>query len=293
MKARIPPLTAIRVFYVASQQLNFARAAEALDVSQSAVSKQISILEDYIGTQLFERNASGVSLTFEGRELKQTVAPAFTVLEKGFERYSRASQYTSTVRIATLPSFAAQCLVPRLDALYDAFPSDRFEVLTSDRVADLSRESIDLSIRFGAGNWADVESTPLSAPFLIPICSRETWAQHSGDEIAVLKNERRLQSFLTDEWLLYEKSNAFDAPHAQHKILLEHFLVSMAAVGSGQGIALLPEILVKPNLESGDLVQFGAPLEWHETFYLCHLPNAQKISKIKLLSDWLIAELVA
>ena len=73
MNDRLPPLNAVRVFSIVAKKLNFARAAEELGVTQSAVSKQILSLEDFIGTTLFERKAQGVELTSEGRELREAV----------------------------------------------------------------------------------------------------------------------------------------------------------------------------------------------------------------------------
>jgi len=69
MLTRLPPLNAIKAFHAASRHLNFSKAAEELGVTQSAVSKQILLLEDFVGTQLFVRSATGLTLTKEGNSL--------------------------------------------------------------------------------------------------------------------------------------------------------------------------------------------------------------------------------
>ena len=70
MPKALPPLNAVRAFEAASRHLNLSRAAEELGVTQGAISKQVIALEDFIGVQLFEREATGLSLTSEGSNLK-------------------------------------------------------------------------------------------------------------------------------------------------------------------------------------------------------------------------------
>ena len=166
----LPPLNAVRVFEAAARHLNFARTAEELGVTSSAVSKQIGILEDYIGGQLFERSNTGLVLTLEGRELKHSLEPAFEMLASSFQRYSRRPPRSTKFRLATVASFAAEFLVPRLNRFEAHFADVELEILTSDRLLDLSREEVDLSVRYGPGDWPGVVSHKLSSGLLLPVC---------------------------------------------------------------------------------------------------------------------------
>ncbi len=149
---RLPPLNAVRAFHAASRHLNFSRAAEELGVTQGAISKQIIALEDHVGTRLFERLPGGLLLTNEGKSLKETIIPAFDMLGSAFSRFERRPPRASNFRIATVASFASNVFVSRLDAFRDAFPQLELEIIASDRLVDLEREEIDISIRYGRGD---------------------------------------------------------------------------------------------------------------------------------------------
>jgi len=287
MKKTLPPLNAIRVFETAARHLNFARAAEDLGVTDSAVSKQISILEDYIGGQLFERHKRGVSLTLEGRELKHALAPAFEILTSSFERYSRRPPRSNKFRLATVASFASQFLVPRLAEFETAFPDLELEVLTSDRVLDLTREEVDLSVRYGAGDWQGAASTQLTTGRLIPVrASLDARSQAQGNASSS-QSVRRIQVFSGNEWKSWTPPSDCNLQLATSPLVMEHFLVALQAVLFRVGVALLPEVIVKDSIVRGDLVQFGASVDWPQAFHVVHQPNAHRLERTRRVMDWL------
>lgn len=293
MKSQIPPLNAVRFFEAASRHLSFVRAAEELGVTQSAVSKQIATLEDYIGSQLFERKGGGVALTLEGRELKQAVGPAFELLQSSFQRYTRRSRYDGTIRLTTVASFASQFLMPRLSDFQLRFPSVKLEILTSDRLVDLVREAVDLSIRFGTGNWPDVSTTPLTTGRLIPICSPQVFDDHEQLAQRVLASMPRIQTSLLDEWRAFDDVRGQGAEVNTNGLMLEHFLVALQAVRVGQGVALLPEILIRDELQADRLIALSEPVDWTSTFYLCHMPGVDQEPKLRDFVTWLLEESAA
>ena len=287
MTTTLPPLNAIRVFETAARHENFARAAEELSVTQSAVSKQISILEDYIGGQLFERHKRGVSLTLEGRELKLSLAPAFEILASSFDRYSRRPPRSNKFRLATVASFASQFLVPRLPEFEAAFPDLELEILTSDRVLDLSREEVDLSVRYGAGGWQGEVSQQLTNGKLVPVCKPPGPILRGAEGASSNSPVRRIQVFSADEWKHWTPAPELQIDFIASKVVMEHFLVAVRAVVSGIGVALLPEVIVRDNLKRGEMVQFGASIDWAQAFHLVHRPNAQRFERTQRVMDWL------
>lgn len=291
MSRQLPPMNAVRVFVVAARHLNFARTAEELNVTQSAVSKQISTLEAFIGTRLFERESSGVSLTLEGRQLKQSVTPAFDILEQSFRRFSAAPSPSQTVRLATVASLAAQFLVPRLKSFETRYPNIHLDVLTSDRVLDLSRESVDVSVRYGSGDWNDVVATKLRGGKLIPVCSADVFRGHANDVEQVLGSERRIQLFLKNEWGNFSARGALN--RTLRPYFVEHFLVAVQSVLHGRAIALLPRLIVHDLLASGDLIQLEQPVSWEDAFYLCHHKDEALGAATISFVDWLQRELAS
>lgn len=295
MPPPLPPLNAVRVFEAAARHLNFARTAEELGVTSSAVSKQIGILEDYIGGRVFERSNSGLVLTLEGQELKHSLEPAFEMLASSFQRYSRRPPRSAKFRVATVASFAAEFLVPRLKRFELRFPDVELEILTSDRLLDLSREEADLSVRYGPDEWQGVVSRKLSAGLLLPVCSRapDSHQDVDTDEPGAL---RRIQVFSTNEWQQWVPPKGGEILTSQPPIVMEHFLVALRAAMTGFGLALLPEVIVSDRLARGELVQIGDGVAWPHAFHMAHTPEARRLDRTRQVMHWIqeqVAESIA
>ncbi|MDJ0921479.1 MAG: LysR substrate-binding domain-containing protein [Henriciella sp.] len=280
MLNRLPPLNSIKAFHAACRHLNFSRAADELGVTQGAVSKQVLALEDFIGTKLFERTATGLELTVEGNSIKDVTLPAFDMLMSGFSRYERRSPRSQKVRISTLASFASSYLAPRLDRLEQAFPNIQLEILTSDRLVDHSREEIDFSIRYGRGISPDLVCDRIGTADLVPVC-------HPSFDLTKPKM-RRLQVFSTNEWRAWEDQRGDRLTRKGTPIIVEEFVVAICAALSAQGMALLPELIVRDHIEQGRLMQFGEPIaDWPYTYYIAMLPQASRDRHVAAVVDWL------
>lgn len=287
MSRALPPLNSIRAFECAARHLSFAKAASELGVTQSAVSKQVAILEDHTGFLLFERHRDGLSLTLEGRELQQSVSPSFQQLSRSFVRLSRRAPGSRTLRMSTVASFASEFLVPRLSQFESAHPDLELGILTSDRVYDLAREDIDLSIRYGPGGWSDAVSRQLSSSLLLPVVSPDLLKRSGGDIQRLVQSQRRIQIFMQDEWLDWTNSTGIEIDTSSAPYVMEHFLVALRAVALGQGIAILPEILVRDHIANGKMVSFSPALDWDQAFHLVHRPGAEKAPETRRVIDWL------
>jgi DNA-binding transcriptional LysR family regulator len=274
---------------VAARHLNFSRAAEEAGVTQGAISKQILLLEDYIGTKLFERLPGGLALTDEGRALRQTIGPAFEMLHQSFERYHRRPPRSNTCRISTLASFASEFLVPRLDAFEQKLPHIDLEILTSTRLVDFSREEVDLSVRYGPGGWDDVISSELVDGLLLPVCAPEIQQKRGDMDIkSFICSTRRIQVFSNNEWRHYAEKIGINLEDAPDAFIIEDFVVAIGAVLSGQGVALVPEILTREYIKSGKLVAFCPDrIEWDQTYYITHAPNADRRPIVRDTIKWL------
>lgn len=291
MPKPLPPLNSIRAFEVAARHLNFSRAGEELSVTQGAISKQILLLEDYIGIRLFERLPGGLELTHEGQILKNAISPAFETLHEAFYRFSRRSPRSNICRISTLGSFAAHFIVPRLDRLEQLIPHVNLELLTSDRIVDFDREEIDLSVRYGAGIWDGVVAHKLTDGFMLPVCAPALLEQHDGHLEQLAAQARRIQVFSNDEWRKWSHMHDIDLDEAPHTFIVEDFFVAIRAVLAGQGLALLPEILVRDLVNSGHLALFTPEkMAWHKTYYIVHAPNAERRPIVRDVIDWLVNE---
>src|SRR5919107_1843768 len=132
LPSKLPPMSAVRVFEAAARHQSFTRAAEELGMTQAAVSYQIRMLEERIGTALFVRLPRHVELTPTGKELAPAVSEAFEQLRTAFETVGRLQDNRLTVSV--LPTIAAHWLVPRLGRFQTAYPELAVQVDASNEV---------------------------------------------------------------------------------------------------------------------------------------------------------------
>jgi LysR family transcriptional regulator, glycine cleavage system transcriptional activator len=290
----LPPLNAIRAFEAASRHLNLSRAAEELGVTQGAISKQVIALEDFIGVQLFVREPGGLRLTNEGGSLKEAIAPAFTTLSEAFSRYSRRSPRSNVVRISTTASFASQFIVPRLQIFRDKFPDIDLEFITTIRLVDLTREEFDIAVRYGPGQWEGVISTPVSEAVLLPVCTPEVLERGGGTLLGLLTTARRIQCSAYNEWRDWAEIEKFDLSRVPPTMVIEEFQVALTAALANQGLALLPELLVRDRIKRGELVTFSsARVKTEYNFFIVHTPNAPRRPVVPRVIEWIKAEATA
>jgi LysR family transcriptional regulator, glycine cleavage system transcriptional activator len=288
MARPLPPLNSVRAFEAASRHLSFSRAAEELGVTQGAISKHVIALEDFIGAQVFVRSPTGLSLTQEGYTLMEALRPAFAMMADAFAHYHRRSPRSNTCRIATIASFASQFLVPRLPEFREKHPDIEIEFITSIRLVDLEREEADVAVRYGLGQYKGLVSTRLVKGVLTPVCSPELHQQYGNDLEALVCNTRRIQTAGYNEWRDWSKEVGIDLEKTQPAYVIEDFLVAIKALVMGQGLGLLPQILVRDQIDKGELVQFSEmPLLVEHTYHIAHTAASARRPFVQTVVNWL------
>src|SRR5271170_2125202 len=170
----LPPATlpAFAVFVVAARHQNFARAADELGLTASAVSHHVRTLESTLGISLFQRHARGASLTTEGRLLAESVGAALSDIEATVASVRGSKGEVNRLRVATLHSLNYCWILPRLKEFTDAHPRIRLTFESGLALTRFDSGGPDLAIRHGAGYWPgltahhilDEELFPAAAP---------------------------------------------------------------------------------------------------------------------------------
>jgi LysR family glycine cleavage system transcriptional activator len=147
MARRLPPLSALRTFEAAAHWESFAKAADDLCVSQSAVSQQIRTLEEWLQVRLFLRLGNRVALTEEGRALGSRLSEAFEIIAEACAQTTR-SKGTAAVHISAETAFASRWLRPRLAEFREANPDIQVYLKAGGELGSASTDTMDIIIHF-------------------------------------------------------------------------------------------------------------------------------------------------
>src|SRR6201996_8330290 len=165
------PLNALRAFESSARHLSFTRAALELSVTQAAVSQQVRMLEERLGTALFKRLPRGLGITDEGRALLPVLSEAFGRIESVLKQFE-GGHFHEVLTVGVVGTFAVGWLMPRLKAFRETHPFVELRLLTHNNLVDLAGEGLDFAIRFGEGTWPGSLATRLlDAPLAILCCA--------------------------------------------------------------------------------------------------------------------------
>ncbi|AIC20702.1 MULTISPECIES: LysR substrate-binding domain-containing protein [Pseudomonas] len=290
--ANDPPLRAVRTFEAFARHGGVNAAARELDVSPSAVSHQLHLLESFLQQPLTLRQGRNLILTEEGREYYRAIRSAFAVLRSATE-HVREKSATRQVTISLIPLFGINLFIPRLAEFLRDHPELDINVTYANHRSYPS-DAADLSIRFGTGHWPGYHSEPLISGAVTPYCSRAFLERHGPidspqalSELPLLHDEER---GTWGQWL-----QAAEVRHATalNGLLLEDGQLALTATLTGLGCSLLREPLVAPHVASGELVKlFDLEVDDGRQYYLCRRANSELSTEGVELYEWIKRSLV-
>lgn len=248
----IPSLMALRAFEAAARHGSFSAAARDLNVTHAAIGQHVRSLEDHFGQSLMRREGRGMSLTLEGRSMAEQLSDAFGLIETATHNLLNQSKSRS-VRVTVTPSFAANWLMPRIGAFWDAHPDIEVEILPSRTLIDMRRDNVDVAIRYGDGNWPGVTSRKLMSAGHTAVAAQSYVENRKMDCLANLKGARWLMDGKRSEersWLL---ENGIDLDQETVRVFATSQL-AREAVRAGLGITVIPAPIAKSFITSGEFV---------------------------------------
>ncbi|MEO0752333.1 MAG: LysR substrate-binding domain-containing protein, partial [Pseudomonadota bacterium] len=253
------PLSNLQAFDAAARHESFAAAAEELNLSQAAVSRQIKTLESHLDAALFRRSHRAVHLTAKGSELHQTVQLSLRLLRESFRSVRRRSDH-DTIHLASDLSLTHFWLLPRLSRLQDIAGKTRISIMASDQEEECLADTIDIAVAYGNGHWPGFDSRLLIEEEVFPVCS-PAYLERLGP---LSKPEDLLRgTFLhvvdgPSHWVDWPELFAglgvrFDGGGGA--LEFNSMPLSIQAACAGQGIALGWKYLLDDLLDSGSLVR--------------------------------------
>ncbi|MBL8658896.1 MAG: transcriptional regulator GcvA [Rhodospirillales bacterium] len=292
MARRLPPLNALRAFEAAARHLSFTRAAEELNVTQAAISHQVKALEEQLGLPLFRRLNRALVLTDEAQALFPVVRRALDDLAEALERlYSRNAAGALTVSV--LPSFAVKWLVPRMSLFQDQHPGIDLRITAADRLVDFVRDSVDVAVRFGAGDWPGLRADFVVAEHVTPVCAPALAARlRVPDDLAsmTLLHEEMAPIPRFPVWETWLRAAGAKGVNHDKGPRFSHTHIMLQAAIDGHGVALAQMLFAADDIAEGRLVApFALKLPTGYAYYVVCLAAAADRPKIRAFREWVIA----
>ena len=285
----------LKVFHAAAEAGSFTHAGEQLGLSQSAVSRQVSALEQELTVSLFHRHARGLILTEQGEMLYRTAHEVFMKLEAARAKLTDSREKPNgELKVTTTPGIGVHWLTPRLGEFIDLYPEIRLTLLTTDEELDLAMREADVAIRLRQPTQPDLIQRKLFSVHFHAFASPEYLKRFGTPQaLAELDNHRvvllggaTVPTYLENRRWLTEVER--DGKVARTPILtINTILGVMRACQRGIGIALLPDYLVEQN---GGLVQlFGETDAPAVDAYFVYPEELKSVARVQVFRDFLVS----
>lgn len=290
MNLRPNLLPALSIFATAARHQNFAHAADELHLTASAVSHHVRKLEATLGVTLFQRNARGVTLTGEGRELADAATLAVSDLQAVAQSLGRSGD-PRNLRVSTLHSLTYAWLLPRLPRFLAAHPDLRISIETDMALTRFDESGPDLAIRHGPGTWPGLTAHHLMDDELFPVASPHYPGIDAITEPAQivrlpLISDLALQGWR--DWFLAAGLRGLRIPPAHR---LTDTSAVMRAASVGVGAALARHHISAPYFERGELVRLPGPaLKARFAYYVVHPAHRAPGRSARAFIAWLLDE---
>ena len=293
---RLPQVAFFQGFEAAARNLSFTKAAAELFITQSAVSRQIKALEDYLGVALFERRARSLILTEHGQALYGVIGDVLDRLQAAVDRLKTDGR-TRQLSITTTTGFASLWLIPRLPRFTSLHPGIDVRISATTDMLNLERSLVDLAIRYCAPDMVPEGAVRLFGEEILPVCSPSLLREKPLRRPTDLPNHTLLhfdypgavKSFMDwGTWLTALGIGKLGSAGSLHFTQYEQMI---QAAMNGQGIALGRQPLVNELIASGALaVPFNEAVVASRAYFLIESPTASGKPNVRRFSEWLLDE---
>lgn len=294
MSEPLVDLAWMRLLVEVGRKGSLSAAAEALGLSQPAVSYQIRLLEQRFGLPLLQRLHRGVRFTEEGQRLLAIAERTVSEVDS-LQRSLRAARRRPTVRLATDYAFSSLWLIPRMQAFRQQYPDIDLQIVATQRLGHHWREDADLAVAFGSGSEFGPGATLLMPERVVPVCTPSQTRNQS--DVSVTPVERgpliHLEAESISPWLdwpayLTRLGLAENEQERPGDLRFNTYALVVQAAMAGQGVALgwlgLVDHLLDANLlvVAGEMVSVPGRGYW--------LVSGSKSDAVTHLASWLVQE---
>lgn len=286
----LPSLASLRALEALDRLGTATAAAEELSLTQSAVSRQLQVLEEQLGAPLIHREKRRMHLTEAGARYASEVRAALTQITRASMQL-HVNSGAGGLSLAILPSFGMRWLVPRLAHFAALHPDVTVNLSTRLTPVDFRAEPFDGAIQYGSGHWPACQSLLLREETLIPVCApslleaRSITTASDLSTLPLLHIETRL-----DAWKTWLAAHDAPAPKTAGTRFDQFSTITQAAI-HGLGIALLPDFIAGQELASGRLITaFGGASRAEGAYHLVWPDTNQASPALRIFRDWIATQ---
>jgi LysR family glycine cleavage system transcriptional activator len=291
MSRKLPPLNGVRAFEAAARHVSFTKAAEELHVTHGAVSRHVALLEEWLGTPLFRRSASQLTLTDAGRSY---AAEATSMLD----RLAIASMHLVERAVPTAlavngpPTFTMRWLLARLSGFQRLRPDVQIQLTTSLSPVNFQEHNYSVAIRGAHTPLASCRSVRFMTELIVPVCHTdlvESGGLREPDDL----RRHTLLGYITEPYAWPEWLAAAGVPGLQSAGVLrfEQMYFALQAASDGLGVVLVPLFLVVDDIVSGRLcTPFGSLAAMQRSYYANTPAEVVRNGPADTFCEWLVRE---
>lgn len=281
-----PNIPALLAFDAVARTGSFTAAAQDLDLTQGAVSRQVAQLEAQLGVSLIDRRARRAELNVAGKAYASKIRAALDLLGQGALEAMGQTQERS-LRLAMLPTFGTRWLMPRIPRFVRRHPDITLHFATRIGQFSFDAQGIDAAIYSGRGDWPGAQLTLLMSEQVLPVCAPDLVTKPLAS-LPLLALQSRPTAW-ADWWRGTQRAGAVPTPSMR----FEQLATLAQATVAGMGVALMPAFLIRAELDQGALVAIGDEVPSGFGYYFAEPEGRSGTARLKAVEefrDWLITE---
>ncbi len=290
----LPPLDYLIAFEASAECTSFAGASKRLNISETAISRKVRLLEQHFGLSFFRRGHRSIELTPQGREFLGRIRPALDAIRDAADDALRTSQ-NRPVTLAATNSVASLWLTPRLNAFRRANPHLKIMLVSSDNDEECLADTVDLSILRGDGKWPGYAAHMLFGETVFPVCAPDFLRDHpASTDLRNLADAPLIEvTSPHTEWMTWRDwlgQNGLSRVDLEQTTMFNTYPLAIQAAVDGVGVALGWGHLVDHLLDAGLLIRplGAAQVRTTHGYHLLIPEDRVQSAGCREVADWLL-----
>jgi LysR family glycine cleavage system transcriptional activator len=290
------PLNALRAFEAVGRHLSFTAGGQALNVSQSALSRHVQTLESLLGSPLLIRRPHGLELTVAGQALLPAISRSFDAIEREMNEIIRnrgRASHQRTLRVHMPPSFLQQIAIPALKYFHREYPDILIDVFSSNGTG-MPNEEPDVAVVYDRPQVSQTVTDLLWMINLAPVCAPEIAEAHKGKSLEQFLRDNELLHVKLEgqargiKWASYVQQLKLDV-NTDRGLAFDTASYAASYAIAGTGVALTDLNLFAPELAAGRLVMpYDAIIDEGYGYFLILRPEDLADPVVALFRSWMI-----